>query len=75
MAAESRTAPSLCAGLIDEISLVIFPAVDETKGSSSSFDSSEDEIGAAVTLRSMTLASSEVLECAAAWLRHQVRNA
>jgi riboflavin biosynthesis pyrimidine reductase len=38
----------LRAGLIDEISLAIFPAVDGTKGSSSSFDSGEDEIGAAV---------------------------
>jgi len=65
----------LRAGLINEISLAIFPAVDGTKGSSSSFDSDEDEIGAAVPLRSMTLASSEVLECGAVWLRYQVRNA
>jgi hypothetical protein len=27
-----------------------------------------------VRLRSMTLASSEVLECGAIWLRYQVRN-
>jgi riboflavin biosynthesis pyrimidine reductase len=59
----------LRAGLIDEISLAIFPAVEGTKGSSSSLDS------AAVPLRSMTLASSEVLECGAIWLRYQVRNA
>jgi len=65
----------LRAGLINEISLAIFPAVDGTKGPSSSFDSDEDEIGAAVPLRSMTLASSEVLECGAVWLRYQVRNA
>ena len=65
----------LRAGLIDEISLAIFPAVDGTKGSSSTFDSGEDEIGAAFPLRSMTLASSEVLECGAVWLRYQVRNA
>lgn len=55
----------LRAGLIDEISLAIFPAVDGTKGSSSSFDS-----GAPATL-----ASSEVLECGAVWLRYQVLNA
>jgi riboflavin biosynthesis pyrimidine reductase len=65
----------LRAGLIDEISLAIFLAVDGTKGSSSSFDSGEDEIGAAVPLRSMTPASSEVLECGAVWLRYQVRDA
>jgi riboflavin biosynthesis pyrimidine reductase len=35
----------LRAGLIDEISLAIFPAVDGTKGSSNSFDSSEDRRG------------------------------
>jgi riboflavin biosynthesis pyrimidine reductase len=64
----------LRAGLIDKISLAIFPAVDRTKGSSSSFDSGEDEIGAAVPLRSLTLASSEGLECGAVWLRYQVRD-
>jgi riboflavin biosynthesis pyrimidine reductase len=62
-------------GLIDEISLALFPAVDGTKGLSSSFDSGEDKIGAAVPLRSMTLACSEVLECGAVWRRYQVRNA
>ncbi|MBO0737925.1 MAG: dihydrofolate reductase family protein [Alphaproteobacteria bacterium] len=62
----------LRAGLVDEISLAIFPAIDGTKGSSSSFDSGEDEVG--VSLRSVTLASSEVLECGAVWLRYRVQN-
>lgn len=61
----------LRAGLIDEISLAIFPAVDGTKGSASVFDFVED--GKAVPLRSMTLASSEVLECGAVWLRYRVQ--
>jgi riboflavin biosynthesis pyrimidine reductase len=38
----------LRAGLIDKISLAVFPAVDGTKGSSSSFDSGEDGSPAAI---------------------------
>src|ERR1700759_5541474 len=53
----------LRAGLIDEISLAVFPAVDGTKGSSGVFDCGEDSAGMAVPLRSMTLTSSEVLGC------------
>jgi riboflavin biosynthesis pyrimidine reductase len=64
----------LRAGLIDEISLAIFPAVDGTKGAPCVFDAGEGEAGTAATLRSMTLASSEVLECGGVWLRYQVRN-
>jgi len=64
----------LRAGLIDEISVVIFPAVDGTRGSASVFDSAEDETGAAAPLRSMTLASSEVLECGGVWLRYRVQS-
>lgn len=62
----------LRAGLIDEISLAIFPAIDGTTSSSSSFDLSEAQVS--LPLHSMTLASSEVLECGAVWLRYQVRN-
>jgi riboflavin biosynthesis pyrimidine reductase len=64
----------LRAGLIDEISLAIFPAVDGTKGASCVFDAGEGEAGTAAPLRSMTLASSEVLECGAVWLRYRVQN-
>jgi riboflavin biosynthesis pyrimidine reductase len=63
----------LRAGLIDEISVVIFPAVDGVRGSASVFDLTEDEIGTAAPLRSMTLASSEVLECGGVWLRYRVQ--
>jgi riboflavin biosynthesis pyrimidine reductase len=64
----------LLAGLIDEISLAIFPAVDGTKGAPCVFDAGEDEAGVAAPLRSMTLASSEVLECGAVWLRYRVQS-
>lgn len=64
----------LKAGLIDEISLVIFPAVDGVKGSASVFDIDEAEVGTAALLHSMTLVSSEVLEGGAIWLRYHLRN-
>jgi riboflavin biosynthesis pyrimidine reductase len=65
----------LRAGLIDEISLAIFPAVDGTKGAPCVFDSSEAaEATAPAPLRSMTLESSEVLEGGAVWLRYRVQN-
>jgi len=63
----------LRAGLIDEISLAIFPAVDGTKGASCVFDAGEGEPGTRAPLRSMTLASSEVLECGAVWLRYRIQ--
>src|SRR5437879_973203 len=63
----------LRAGLIDEISLAIFPAVDGSKGAPCVFDSREDEAGTAAPLQSMALASSEVLECGAVWLRYRVQ--
>ena len=66
------TEPFLRAGLIDEISLAIFPAVDGTKSSASVFDLGEG--GTALPLQSMTLASSEVLECGAVWLRYRVQS-
>jgi riboflavin biosynthesis pyrimidine reductase len=63
----------LRAGLIDEISLAIFPAVDGTKGAPCVFDSGE-EAATAAPLRAMTLESSEVLEGGGVWLRYRVRN-
>lgn len=61
-------------GLIDEISVAIFPAVDGRNGAPCVFDSRDDEVGPAAALRSVTLASSEVLECGAVWLRYRVQN-
>jgi riboflavin biosynthesis pyrimidine reductase len=64
----------LRAGLIDEISVAIFPAVDGTKGAPCVFDAGENAAGTTAPLRSMRLASSEVLECGAVWLRYHARN-
>ncbi len=64
----------LRAGLIDEISLAICPAVDGAKGAPSIFDSSDKDAGVAAPIRSMTLASSEVLEGGVVWLRYRLEN-
>jgi riboflavin biosynthesis pyrimidine reductase len=64
----------LRAGLIDEISLAICPAVDGAKGAPSVFDSSEADAGVAAPIRSMTLANCDVLEDGAVWLRYRLQN-
>src|SRR5580704_1690561 len=64
----------LRAGLIDEISLAVCPAVDGARGGPYAFDSGEDETDARAPLRSMTLESCEVLEGGAVWLRYRLRN-
>jgi len=64
----------LRAGLIDEISVAICPAVDGSKGAPSIFDSGDHEGGIAAPIRSMTLASCEVLEGGAVWLRYRLQN-
>jgi riboflavin biosynthesis pyrimidine reductase len=64
----------LRAGLIDEISIAICPAVDGAKGAPSIFDSGDEDAGAAAPVRSMALASCEVLEGGTVWLRYRVQN-
>jgi riboflavin biosynthesis pyrimidine reductase len=64
----------LRAGLIDEISLAICPAVDGAKGAPSVFDSSDKDAGIAAPVRSMILASTEVLEGGVVWLRYRLQN-
>src|SRR5262249_5794926 len=64
----------LRAGLIDEISLVIQPAIDGTQGAPSVFDSDNDEAGLQSPINSMVLTSSQMLEDGAVWLRYQLNN-
>jgi riboflavin biosynthesis pyrimidine reductase len=64
----------LRAGLIDEISLAIAPAVDGARGAPSVFDSGEREAGVSAPLDSMTLMECQVLDGGAVWLRYQVHN-
>jgi riboflavin biosynthesis pyrimidine reductase len=64
----------LRAGLIDEISLAICPAVDGARGVAHVFDSRDDEAGARAPIRAMTLLSAEVLDGGAVWLRYRLDN-
>ncbi len=65
----------LRAGLIDEISLAICPAIDGARGGPHVFDSDNDLAGPTAPVRSMTLVSSEVLDGGAIWLRYRLENA
>ena len=64
----------LRAGLIDEISLAICPAVDGAKGAPSVFDSRDQDTELRAPLTQMSLESCETLEGGAVWLRYRVRN-
>jgi riboflavin biosynthesis pyrimidine reductase len=64
----------LRAGLVDEISIAICPAVDGARGAPSIFDSGDRDAGVAAPVHAMTLASCEVLEGGAVWLRYRLRN-
>ena len=61
-------------GLIDEISLAVFPAIDSAQGAPCVFDSTGVVSGASAPVRSMTLESSQTLEGGAVWLRYKVVN-
>jgi riboflavin biosynthesis pyrimidine reductase len=64
----------LRAGLVDEISVAILPAVDGAKGAPSVFDSSEKEAGVRAPVEAMTLKACKVLDGGAVWLRYELRN-
>lgn len=64
----------LRAGLIDEISLAICPAVDGSRGAPSVFDSADRDSQLRAPLLGMALESCEVLEQGAVWLRYRLRN-
>lgn len=61
----------LRAGLIDELSLVVSPAIDGSSGAPTVFNSGEVDLGPAPVER-MTLTSHEVLEGGAVWLRYRL---
>ena len=65
----------LRAGLIDEISLAVCPAVDGAQGAPSVFDSGAEQSARRAPLTGMQLASCEVLDGGAVWLRYRVENA
>jgi riboflavin biosynthesis pyrimidine reductase len=63
----------LRAGLVDEISLIIWPAVDGAAGVPTVFDSAPADANQAAPLASMRLLSCERMDDDAIWLRYQVR--
>jgi riboflavin biosynthesis pyrimidine reductase len=65
----------LRAGLVDELNLVLCPAVDGAKGAPSVFDSTEAEADQRAPVTAMTLESSEALEGGAMLLRYRIQNA
>jgi riboflavin biosynthesis pyrimidine reductase len=64
----------LRAGLIDEINLILCPAVDGTKGAPSAFDARAEDTMEKAPLQKMTLERSEPLQGGALWLRYRVEN-
>lgn len=64
----------LRAGLVDEISVAINPAVDGARGGPYVFDSDDVKTGPSAPIAAMTLKSCEVLDGGAVWLRYDLRN-
>lgn len=65
----------LRAGLVDEVSLAICPAVDGAKGAPSIFDSTDEQAELRAPVAAMSLESCEVLEGGAVWLRYRLSSA
>jgi riboflavin biosynthesis pyrimidine reductase len=65
----------LRAGLVDELNLILCPAVDGAKGAPSVFDSSEVETDQPAPVMAMALESSRALEGGALLLRYRIQNA
>jgi riboflavin biosynthesis pyrimidine reductase len=65
----------LRAGLVDELNLILCPAVDGAKGAPSVFDSTDAESDRRAPVTAMTLESSKALDGGALLLRYRIRNA
>jgi riboflavin biosynthesis pyrimidine reductase len=65
----------LRAGLIDELDLILCPAVDGAKGAPSVFDSAEAETDYRAPVAAMALESSRALEGGAMLLRYRIQSA
>ena len=65
----------LRAGLVDELNLVMCPAVDGSHGAPSVFDSTESEADQRAPVTAMTLESSQAMDGGAVLLRYRIQNA
>ena len=64
----------LRAGLVDELSLAIVPAVDGAKGAPHVFDSETELAGPTAPVTAMTLKDCKVLDGGEIWLRYDIKN-
>ncbi len=62
----------LRAGLVDELSLVICPAIDGARGAPTVLDSTDADANAEAPLTAMRLDSSQVLDGGFVWLRYSL---
>ena len=62
----------LRAGLVDEVSLILWPAIDGAAGAPSVFDSTPEDADRLAPLRTMQRLDCEALEDGAVWLRYKV---
>jgi riboflavin biosynthesis pyrimidine reductase len=72
---EGANGAFLRAGLVDELNLILCPAVDGAKGAPSVFDSTDAEADRRAPVTAMTLESSQALEGGAMLLRYRIQNA
>jgi riboflavin biosynthesis pyrimidine reductase len=61
-------------GLVDELHLILCPAVDGAKGAPSVFDSAEADAEERAPVAAMSLESSQTLEEGAMLLRYRIQN-
>ena len=64
----------LRAGIVDEISLIVWPVVDGAAGAPSVFDSTSTDADKLAPVRAMQLLGCEQLADGAVWLRYRVEN-
>lgn len=64
----------LRAGLVDEVSLMLVPAIDGIAGAPAIFDGPAADASAIPAMKGLTLESHEVLDDGIVWLRYRVAN-
>jgi riboflavin biosynthesis pyrimidine reductase len=64
----------LRAGLIDEVSLIVWPVVDGAAGAPCVFDSTPEDANEAAPLRAMQLLHAESMSDGSVWLRYRLEN-
>ena len=63
----------LRAGLVDEVSLILWPAIDGASGAPGVFHSTDEEADRPAPIEAMQLIGSDVLADGAVWLRYRLQ--